>query len=208
MKLYWHPISMHSQRPAILAAELGISLEKVLVDPSKGENRTPHYLALNPMGKIPTLVDDDGWTLWESTAIMTYLASKHDSLDVWPNEARARADVMRWMLWSTAHFDPAVGTLMWENLLVPKQGGTPNQTAIEKATKDLSRYAPILNAQLEGKEWVTGKTYTLADIQIGSFARTLLVPQLGFNWAEYPHLKSWMARLDARPAWKAVFGAP
>ncbi len=203
MKIFWNPASPHAQRPIVLANELGLSAERVMVDPAKGENRTPAYLAMNPMGKIPTLLDDDGTALWESGAINMYLATKFGAEQLWPTDAKARADVTRWMFWSTAHFDGPVGAISWEKLFVPMQKGTPNAEKIAQGEKELARYLPILNAQLEGRQYVTGK-FSLADIHIGTFAMVLTIPAMGFDLSGAPYVKAWLGRLAERPSFKAL----
>jgi glutathione S-transferase len=104
MKLYGFPPSPNSWQVRALAAHLGVPLEFEFVDITKGESHTPAYLALNPTGRTPTLVDGD-FKLWESHAIMQYIASKTAS-SLWPDDVRARADITRWQSWTLAHWDP------------------------------------------------------------------------------------------------------
>src|SRR5208282_545775 len=100
MKLYGFPPSTNTWKVRAVAAHLGIPLEVEIVDLSKP--RTPDYLALNPTGRTPTLVDRD-FKLWESTAIMQYLASCTAN-SLWPNDSRKHADIMRWQSWGLAHW--------------------------------------------------------------------------------------------------------
>src|SRR5262249_21731615 len=100
MKLYGFPPSPNTWKARAVAAHLGIPLELELVDLTKP--RTPAYLALNPTGRTPTLVDGD-FVLWESTAIMQYIASQKPN-SLWPDDARTRADIMRWQSWQIAHW--------------------------------------------------------------------------------------------------------
>src|SRR5688500_4739585 len=101
MKLYGFPPSPNTWKVRAVAAHLGIPLELEFVDLTKGQHRTPEYLALNPTGRTPTLVDGD-FRLWESNAIMQYLASQKPN-SLFPNDARMRADIMRWQSWQIAH---------------------------------------------------------------------------------------------------------
>ena len=94
MRLYGFSASPRTWKVRAVAAQLDIPLEYVQLDAFRGENRTPQYLALNPTGRTPTLVDGD-FVLWESDAIMQYLASKTPNT-LWPDDARTRADIMRW----------------------------------------------------------------------------------------------------------------
>jgi glutathione S-transferase len=102
MKLYGFPPSPNTWKVRAVAAHLRIPLEVEFVDLTKGGSHMPDYLALNPTGRAPTLVDGD-FTLWESTAIMQYIASKSPN-SLWPNDARTRADIMRWQSWDLAHW--------------------------------------------------------------------------------------------------------
>ena len=99
-ELYGFPPSPNTWKVRAVAAHLAIPLELEFVDLSKGQQRTPDYLALNPTGRTPTLVDGD-FMLWESTAIMQYLASRAAQLAL-ASDPRARADIMRWQSWQLA----------------------------------------------------------------------------------------------------------
>ena len=100
MKLYGFPPSPNTWKVRAVAAQLGLPLDLEFVDLTKGQSHTPDYLALNPTGRTPALVDGD-FKLWESTAIMQYLASQTPN-PLWPNDARIRADIMRWQSWQLA----------------------------------------------------------------------------------------------------------
>jgi len=102
MKLYGFPPSPNTWKVRAVAAHVSVPLELALVDLSKGQQRTPEYLALNPTGRTPTLVDGD-LVLWESTAIMHYLANQKPN-SLWPSNPRARADIMRWQSWQLQHW--------------------------------------------------------------------------------------------------------
>ena len=102
MKLYAFPPSPNTWKVRAVAAHLGIPLDMEYVDLFKGASHTPAYLAINPTGRTPSLVDGD-FKLGESTAIMQYVASQKPN-SLWPNDARIRADVMRWQSWTLAHW--------------------------------------------------------------------------------------------------------
>src|SRR5262245_9159436 len=108
MKIYSNPMSPNSKRVLVCANELGLSPEVVAVDLRKGEGQAADYLARNPMGKVPTLEDDDGYVLWESPAILIYLTSRYPSRGLLPTDSRAHAEVMRWMFWNASHLEPAL----------------------------------------------------------------------------------------------------
>jgi glutathione S-transferase len=109
MKLYHFPPSPNSRRVQLTAAHLGLLLDGQVVDITKGENRAPEYLALNPNGLTPTLVDGD-LVLWESRAIVQYLASKKPEAGLLGRNELERVDVVRWQCWDAGHFMPPMFT--------------------------------------------------------------------------------------------------
>ena len=204
MKLYSSKLSSNAKRVRVCIEELGARVQLQEIDFAKGENRSPEYLALNPMGKVPTFVDDDGYTLWESPAILVYLAGKHPEKKLVPSEARKQADVFRWMFWNANHFSPAVEGILLEKVIKPMRKLEPNPAAIEASMRDVARYAPVLDAQLQGNGWILGQDYTLADISVGVSVE--LAGVLGCNLAQWPQLQAWVGRLQARDAWKRAAG--
>ncbi len=202
MKLYQNKLSPNAKRVRVCAGELGITLNVIELDFTKGEHKKPEYLAKNPMGKVPTLEDDDGVIMWESPAILTYLAGKNPQSSLLPTDVKGRADALRWMFWNTAHFEPAVYGLAMEKLFKPMMGAEPDETRIAACTKDLERYAPILNAHLANKTWTLGDAFSVADISVGVVAELLLPLQVDLS--KMPNLKAWLGRLTERAAWKAA----
>jgi glutathione S-transferase len=199
MKLYQFSISPNAKRIRVIANELGLKLDVVSLDFTKGEHKTPEFLAKNPNGKVPTIEEDDGSTMWESPATLVYLASKHPNSNLFPNEARKRGDVTRWMFWNASHLEQAVFTLAFENMIKPMMKQEPDPARIAHGNAELDRFAPILNAQLEGKQYVCGD-YSIADICI---ATTLeFGTAAGCDYSKYKHITAWLGRLAARDAWK------
>ena len=133
MKLYGFPDSPNTWKVRAVIAHLGLPVEETFVDLMKGEQTAPSYLAVNPTGRTPTLVDGD-FALWESTAIINYLASLKPST-LWPDDAKPRADIMRWQSWHLQHWGPqACEPLVFERLVkgVPEHGPA-DAAAVEKA---------------------------------------------------------------------------
>ena len=139
MKLYGFPASPNTWKVRALAAYLKMPLEFEFVDLTKGAQHTPAYLALNPTGRTPTLIDGD-FKLWESNAILQYLASK-TATPLCPNDAKSRADITRWQCWELAHWGAqACGPLTFENLVKKFVNlGAPDATAVAKATEASTR---------------------------------------------------------------------
>ncbi len=113
MKLYTHPLSPACRKVLVTAAILDIPLELVVVNAQASEHRTPEYMKLNPNALFPTLCDGD-FILWESNAIVQYIASKKAGNSLWPDDARLRVDITRWQSWELAHWGPAARPYIWE----------------------------------------------------------------------------------------------
>ena len=161
MKLYTNLFSPNARKVHAVANELAIEFEPHTVDLRAGEQRTPEYLALNPNGKVPTLVDGDT-VLWESNAIMCYLAGQGDT-HLWPKSAK-RYDILRWMFWESNHLTNALNRLFGQKFF---SRDNPDQEIVERANKDFRKYAEVLDANLADNAYVTGDTLTLADFAIG-----------------------------------------
>ena len=198
MKLYTARLSPNGKRIHIGAAELGVQLDRALLDFQQGENRAADYLTLNPMGKVPTLVDD-GLVLWESPAILWHLASQHDRGQLLPREPRAQADTLRWMFFGGSHIDPYVTTMVVERFIKARRGVAGDEHLATAAERDVARYLTVLEAQLTSKEFVMGR-FGLADITIGCALE--LAPLVKLDLAPYPSLQTWLERLQARPSWQ------
>ena len=199
MKLYGFPASPNTWKVRALASYLKIPLEFEFVDLTKGASQTPAYLALNPTGRTPTLVDGD-FTLWESTAILQYLASK-TSTPLWPNDARSRADITRWQCWQLAHWGAqACGPLTFENLVKKFVNlGAPDQVAVAKATEAFNKEAKVLDAHLSKHKYLVNDALTIADFTVA--APLFHAQGAGMPVAPYAHLRSWFERVSALPCW-------
>jgi glutathione S-transferase len=202
MMAYIHPASPNCVAVRAAAGELGIKLETEIVDLFGQANLEPSFLALNPNGLVPVL-EDEGFVLWETTAILQYLAARRDPAILLPREERARADVTRWQVWAVAHWQPALQTFIFENLFKRLRGlGGPDPRVIEGAQPRLVKFAAILETVLTKREWICGDRPTLADLTVGAYlvyAETADIPL-----SDYTHLLKWWSRLRRRPAWVAA----
>ena len=198
MKLYGFPPSPNTWKVRAVAAQLGIPLDLELVDLTKP--RTPDYLALNPTGRTPTLVDGD-FTLSESNAIMQYLANRASST-LWPDDARTRADITRWQSWQLAHWGGECCQPLIVQRLVKKllNLGPPDDAIVAKSTEAFNREARMLDAHLSTHRYLVGNTITLADFAV---AAPLFYTEEGeLPLAPYSHVRDWFARVSALPAWR------
>lgn len=209
MDLFYGSVSGNSARAVFGLYEVGAPFTPRKLDPHAGENRTPAYLALNPMGKIPALADG-GFRLWESNAINWYAAEKHPAAGLLPATPEGRASVQRWLFFQAAHVSPAcVPLFRATNPRVQEHWRTKGDPAAAAVARvELARWLAVLEAALAGREWLEG-AFTLADV---AYAPHLwLVVEGGFTLAPYPAVQAWLERLLARPAWlrtrELVFGA-
>ena len=201
IELYAFPPSPRAFKAIAVANHLGIDFTLHMVDLLKGEQKTPEYTALNPNQMMPTLKDGD-YVLWESSAIMQYLAGRNPQGGLLPTDERGRLDVTRWQFWDLAHWDPAVETLLLENFVKPKFMGVTEYDAagVAKATERFHRAAAVLDGQLEGKKYVTGGGLTLADFALG--APLNYAVQGRFPLEPYGEIRRWHASLLTLPAWQ------
>jgi glutathione S-transferase len=199
MKLYGFPASPNTWKVRALASYLKIPLEFEFVDLTKGAQFAPTYLALNPTGRTPTLTDGD-FTLWESNAILQYIASK-TATPLWPSDARTRADISRWQCWELAHWGAqACGPLTFENLVKKFVNlGAPDQTAVAKATEAFNKEAKVLDAHLAKHKYLVGGTLTIADFTCA--APLFHAAGAGMPVAPYANVRSWFERVSALPCW-------
>src|SRR6201997_2437802 len=139
MKLYVFPPSPRAMKVIALAEYLQIEHETQLVDLTKGEQMKPEFTALNPNRKMPVL-EDDGFVLWESNAIIQYLAARSGDHGLWPSEPRRQADVSRWQCWELAHWGPACGPLVFERFVKKFFGqGDPDPTEVARGEEEFHR---------------------------------------------------------------------
>ena len=199
MKLYTVVGSPNCRKVEAVINHLGLAVESEYLDFFAGDLKRPAYLALNPNGMVPTLVDGE-LTLWESTAIMQYLAERAGAEALYPREAKQRAEVVRWQAWEIAHYNRAFGVLAFETVAKPGFGlGPTNQPLVDAMKQNLARFAPVLDAHMNGRNYAAGEGITLADyslIHLEGFKEA--VP---FDWSPYPHLNAYYERMRRNEHW-------
>ncbi len=200
--LYELQPSPHARKVRLLAAELGIPLNKIPVDPRIGETRTDAFLAKNPNGRVPTL-EEDGFVLYESPAILKYLSAKHPERGLCgAGDPKTQALIDQWVCWWVGGAEAAIDGLAWEMLIKPKVLNQPGNDpgVIADARARLARFLPVLDRQLEGRDYVLGRL-TVVDFLIGPRLDTAPAI-LGIDMSPYKNINAWVERLRARPYWK------
>ena len=176
MRLYTFTITPNNRKVEAFVRHYGLPVEVHHVSFKDRETHTPEYLAINPMGRVPALVDGD-FRLWESNAILAYLATVFPQTRALPTDARGRADVDRWLHWQSCHLTPAMAAL---------------KAAEEKDTSTLEPLLGILDEQLQGREYLLG-SLTVVDFAIAAYLMTKLGRQL--DYSATPRLAAWLARM-------------
>ena len=204
MKLYNSPGSPNALRTRAVAFELGFDPEIINVNVGTGDNRKPEFLAINPNGKVPVLVDGDV-VIWESRAINAYLAALKRERDLNPADPVKRAAVDQWSYWQAIHLGPAMQRVAFER--VQKKGfgrGEPDENSITGELKTVAELLGILEQALAGKEWIAG-TLSLADFGLATTFTLRKEAKLGVE--ALPNVTAWIERLEARPGWQKAIAS-
>lgn len=199
MKLHVFPLSPRSFKVLWTANHLDIPYELKLVDFTKNAQNAPAYLALNPNGRAPAL-EDDGYVLWESNAILEYLASTKPEAGLLAADTRRRLETCKWLFWESAHWDPACAIFAFERVVKPLFGrGEPVQAEIEKGTQLFERVGKVLDGELSKHRYVAGNQLTIADFAIG--AALCIADQAQFPLEPFRAIQRWRADITSLPSW-------
>lgn len=200
MKLYYSETLM-PRKVCALARHLGSPVEFVPVDLRRGEHKSPDFAAMNPNLKVPVLAHAGG-TIWESNAIMCFLARLAGS-DLFPADDRL-VEMTRWLCWDLQHFTRYTGELYFEHVIKADFGiGAPDPAAVEEALGYVRKYAGVLNDHLAGREWLVGDAMTVADFAVAialPYAERAQIPL-----ADFPEVARWHDQLNRLPAWRDPF---
>jgi glutathione S-transferase len=194
MKLYQHPFSSAAFKVRALIHELELPVTLVTIDMMKGEHKTPEFLAKNPNGKVPTL-EDDGFVLWESNAILCYLAAKKPESGLLPTDARGMAQVQQWLQWHATTFSVSTNEVMGETIYAKFMNRAKDEAKYAAGLEKVRRDLGVLEKALTGKEYVCGKL-TIADFSLVS--ALLLRGPMGVDLEAFPNVKAWVARMESR----------
>jgi glutathione S-transferase len=199
MRLYHFPFSFHSRRAMMAALHMGTPLDVTEVDLMNDGDRR-RLLEINPNSKVPVL-QDAGFTLWESCAVMQYLAERTLGQTLYPDDVCIRADINRWLFWSSQHLSPALAVLIRENVWKGRLGlGYPDPRELDRGDAEISRFAAVLDRHLAGRTWVVGETITLADYALA--APMMYLDSARLPLAGFAHLMAWFERVRQQDAWK------
>ncbi len=179
------------------AEEVGVAYESIEVGGAFGGTDTAAYRAMNPNGLVPAL-DDDGLVLWESNAIVRYLAARYAADTLYPASPAERALGDRWMDWATSSFAPAFRDLFWGVLRTPE--AERDAARISAALQRCGELLAIADAALTSQPYLSGGRFAMGDIPLGSFAYAWF--EMPIERPSLPHLQDWYRRLCARAAYQ------
>ena len=203
LKIWGRANSSNVKKVTWLCEEIGLPYERIDAGLAYGVVNTPEYRKLNPNGLVPT-IDDDGFILWESNAIVRYLAAKHSAGNLWPEDLNIRAEADKWMDWQNTTFWPTFRPLFWNLVRTP-----PDQrdtAAMEDSRLKTAEGLGYLDAHLKNRTYIVGETLTMGDIPMGcAIWRWMGLP---IERTELPNLQRWFDNLSSRPAYAKVVMLP
>jgi GSH-dependent disulfide-bond oxidoreductase len=199
-------------KASIMLEETGLPYEPHLVDIMKGESHTPEFRSLNPNGKIPAIIDPDGpggkpLGLFESGAILLYLADKTGKFI--PADPAQRWETIQWVFFQMASIGPMFGQLGYFNKFAGKE--IADKRPLERYAAESKRLLGVLDTRLEGRTWLMGDDYTIADIATLGWVRNLITFYEARELVDYDsftHVAGWLDRALARPAVTRGLGIP
>ena len=199
IKIWGRNTSSNVQKVMWAIGEMGLPHERIDVGGAFGKTKEAFYLAMNPNSLVPTLEEEDGFTLWESNTIVRYLAAKHSSRTLEPADLRTRALAQKWMDWQLSVYGPAITPVFWGLIRTPPEKRDANAIAAGKAKT--VEAAQMLDGQLAKTGYVAGADFSYGDIPVGImiYRYVQLIPERPST----PNLDRWYAAISARPAFKA-----
>jgi glutathione S-transferase len=198
LKILGRKTSSNVQKVLWACGEMGLDFEREDIGGPFGGNDQEKYLALNPNGLVPTIIEEDGFTLWESNSCTRYLTKKYDCGGLYPNNPKILADAERWMDWQLTVCSPSLVPVFRGLIRTPAEKRDMNE--ISKARNGLSRSMAMLDANLAQREFIAGTEFTIGDIPVGIAAYRWF--EMPIEREEYPNLKRWFDLLATRPAFQ------
>ncbi|MBV8767584.1 MAG: glutathione S-transferase family protein [Hyphomicrobiales bacterium] len=194
LKIWGRLTSINVQKAMLCIEELDLPHERIDAGLAYGIVDTPEYRARNPNGLVPTL-DDDGFVLWESNAIVRYLAAKHASGSLWPDDPRGRADADRWMDWQTTALQPAMGPAFMHLVRLPPEKRDPK--AVEPSRQKTEDCMAIMENVLGNQRFIAGDRMTVGDIALAPAVHRWL--NLPVTRQRRPYIERWYGEIMGRP---------
>jgi glutathione S-transferase len=203
IKIWGRNTSSNVQKVMWAIGEMKLAHQRIDVGGAFGKNNEAPYLAMNPNGLVPTLEEEDGFTLWESNSIVRYLAAKHADRTLEPADLKTRALAQKWMDWQLSVMAPAITPVFWGLIRTPPEKRDP--AAIEAGKVKTVAAAKMLDDQLGKTKYLAGDAFSYGDIPVGImvYRYVQLIPER----PPMPHLDRWYAAISSREAFKQQVGS-
>lgn len=205
MKLYGNPFSTCTRKVLCTLAEKGKEAQFINIDLGKREQKTPEHLARQPFGVVPVLEDED-FQIYESRAIIRYLDGKFSTPSLTPTDLRTRAKMEQWTSVEYSYFAPPAMKIVYQKMMNPMRGLPTDQAILDQGKEGVSRCAAVLDKNLEGKQFMTGDQFTLADIGFMPYVEYVFGCNEGELITSHKNLGAWWQRVSERPSWKKAIG--
>jgi glutathione S-transferase len=199
IKIWGRNTSSNVQKVMWAIGEMKLPHQRIDVGGAFGKNNEAPYLAMNPNGLVPTLEEEDGFTLWESNTIVRYLAAKHADRTLEPADLKTRALAQKWMDWQLSVMGPAITPVFWGLIRTPPE--KRDHAAIDAGKEKTNVAAKMLDDQLGKTKYLAGDAFSYGDIPVGIMIYRYV--QLMPERPSMPHLDRWYAAISAREAFKA-----
>ena len=203
LKVWGRISSINVQKVVWCLDEIELRYERVEAGGQFGVVNTPEYRAMNPNGQVPT-IEEDGFVLWESNAIVRYFAAKHPEAALWPDDLRVRADADRWMDWQATSGSPAMRDAFWG--LVRTSPEKRDHDLVRRSIEQSESIMGILDGALAGRSFIAGEAFSAGDIAVGCLAHRWL--NLPVERQSRPNVEAWYERLKKRPGARQVLSLP
>ncbi|MCZ6482264.1 MAG: glutathione S-transferase family protein [Alphaproteobacteria bacterium] len=200
LKIYGFDFSSPANKVRMCANALGLEYEYIQVNMREGEHKSDKYLSLHPAGKVPA-IDDDGFTLFESDAIMKYLCDKTDS-SYYPKDPLKRAIVDQWCDFVSIHIHMAFVRVTFNKIVAPQMGFDVDERSLKDGLEFLGRFLPVIEGQLGKTEFLAGDELTIADFCL--LATVDPAEMIELEFAPYPKLNTWRENLRAQEFYQKV----
>lgn len=201
--LYGMPLSSPVNKVRFLLNYLALPYQFEIVHLPSGENKQSSYLKINPIGKIPA-INDDGFCLAESNAIMRYLANKHDT-DLYPEALQARAVVEQWIDFSSHHIGMSVSKVMYNKHFYKMMGLDIDERSLQEGYEFLARFLPVLEGQLSQYQYIASDEMSLADLALLAALDPSEVA--GIDLSQYAYLSAWRKKLMDSSFYQACYSS-
>jgi glutathione S-transferase len=203
LKIYATPLSANGRKVLAVSRHLGLKAEIYDINVYRGEGLSEKYLAINPSGKIPTLVDGE-FVLSESNAILLYLAEAHGANRLWSGESKQRSRIAQWLFWESAHWQPALIALLSElvgHRLLPERIPKPRH-APDWNSAPVQPILKTLETGLSANAFLAGSTATIADFAVAGM--TTYFRAADFPLQRFAKIADWLARIESLESWRGT----